>query len=717
MAFGALILYSSFFRGGSFLAGGTAPDVGWFAYAPLTSRTFSPGHSTDFWTLGLLVSGFGSVGTAINIFTTILSIRCPGMTLGRMPLFAWLNLIMAGLVVLAIGPLTAAQFMLLIDRYLGGHFFDTMSGGSAVLWMHFFWIFGHPEVYVLVLPAFAVASEIIPVFSRKVIFGYPIMVGATVAIGFIGMSVWAHHMFAIGMNSNANTYFVLTTMAISVPTGIKIFNWLATMWGGKIEFKTPMLFCIAFLFQFLVAGLTGIMLGSAPFNWQLTGSYFVVAHFHYVIVGGILFCIFGAFYYWFPKMSGRMLNERFGHLHFWLFVIGFHLTFDFMHIPGLLGMPRRIYTYEPGRGWETWNLIVTVGVVFQASAMLIFAANLLWSYFKGKVAGSDPWDAWTLEWSTSSPPPVYNFALLPVVRSRRPLWDLKHPEDPDWRFEPAEPFSDVAVEDSEVIRIPASTFSPFILALGLGLLFGGLVTTELVSLAGAAIALYGCVAWFRDVLPNEKEESVATTASASVSTKRPEINQLHQITGHPHRARVPLEIYPISSGIRGGIAGGAVVAILATLWGTLTHHGVWYMANLLAAGFFPERVTTAQLVAFHWDSVIIGAAILVFATLLIGLLYGATMPMFPRYPLFLAGAVVPLLSAVLVRSILATVNPVFNERVGLLWFIVSHIAVGTVAGIVVSRSARVRTWQHLPFLERAGIERDETAGDDGGTNV
>ncbi len=435
MAFGGILLYFSLIGANGLYGAGNAPDVGWFAYAPLTSRTFSPGHSTDFWTLGLLVSGFGSIGTAINIIVTILCMRCPGMKLGKMPLWVWLNLVMGGLVILAISPLSAAQIMLLVDRYLGGHFFDTQAGGSAVIWMHFFWIFGHPEVYVLVIPAFAAASEIIPVFSRKAIFGYPVMVAATVCIGFIGMSVWAHHMFTVGMSSNANTFFVLSTMAIAVPTGIKIFNWLATMWGGKIEFKSPMLFCAGFLFQFLIAGLTGIMLGAAPFDWQLGNSYFVVAHFHYVIVGGILFCLFGAFYYWFPKMSGRMYNETLGKLHFWLFLIGFHLTFDFMHIPGLLGMPRRIYTYEPGRGWDTWNLIVTAGVLFQALAILVFAANLTWSYFKGKIAGNDPWDAWTLEWSTSSPPPAYNFAVIPSVRSRRPLWDLKHPEDPDWKYE------------------------------------------------------------------------------------------------------------------------------------------------------------------------------------------------------------------------------------------------------------------------------------------
>ena len=435
MAFGGFLLYFSLVGANGLYGAGNAPDVGWFAYAPLTSRTFSVGHSTDFWTLGLLVSGFGSIGTAINILTTILCMRCPGMSLGKMPLFAWLNLVMSGMVILAISPLTAAQVMLLVDRYLGGHFFDTQAGGSAVVWMHFFWIFGHPEVYVLAIPAFAFASEIIPVFSRKAIFGYPVMVAATICIGFIGMSVWAHHMFTVGMSSSANTFFVLSTMAIAVPTGIKIFNWLATMWGGKVEFKTPMLFCVAFLFQFLVAGLTGIMLGAAPFDWQLSNSYFVVAHFHYVIVGGILFTIFGAFYYWFPKMSGKMCNETLGKLHFWLFFIGFHLTFDFMHIPGMLGMPRRIYTYEPGRGWDVWNLIVTIGVFFQALGTVIFVTNLLWSYFKGKDAGSDPWDAWTLEWSTLSPPPAYNFASIPVVKSRRPLWDLKHPNDPDWKYE------------------------------------------------------------------------------------------------------------------------------------------------------------------------------------------------------------------------------------------------------------------------------------------
>jgi cytochrome c oxidase subunit I len=434
-AFGGLLLYFSFVGGNGLYGAGNAPDVGWWAYAPLPAKAFSPGHSSDYWTIALLVSGFGSVGTAINIIATVLSMRCPGMHLGRMPLLVWLYLVMSGMVLFAMTPLTAAQAMLLVDRYLGGHFFDTQAGGSATLWMHFFWIFGHPEVYVLVIPAFAFMSEIIPVFSRKPIFGYPVMVGATVCIGFVSMSVWAHHMFTIGMNSYANSFFAITTMAVGVPTGIKIFNWIGTMWGGRIQFKTPMLFSIGFLCQFLIAGLTGIIQSSAPVDWQLSLSYFVVAHFHYVIVGGILFALFAAFYYWYPKVTGRMLSERLGKWHFWLFTIGFHLTFDVMHIPGILGMPRRIYTYEPDRGWGTLNLIVTIGAFIQAIAVLLFVYNLVVSYWRGAKAGNDPWDAWTLEWTVSSPPPAYNFAAIPVVASRRPLWDLKHPEDPDSLYE------------------------------------------------------------------------------------------------------------------------------------------------------------------------------------------------------------------------------------------------------------------------------------------
>jgi cytochrome c oxidase subunit 1 len=434
-AFGGLLLYFSFVGGEGLYGAGSAPDVGWFAYAPLTAKAFSRGHSTDYWTLAIFVMGIGTLASAVNIVTTTICLRCPGMKLTRMPLLAWMMLTMAAMTLIVMTPLSAAQIMLSIDRYLGGHFFDTQAGGSAVLWQHFFWIFGHPEVYVLIIPGFAFVSEILPVFSRKAIFGYPAMVAATTGIGFLSFGVWAHHMFTVGMTSHANTFFAVTTMAVGIPTGIKIFNWLGTLWGGKIRLATPMLFCLGFLFQFLVAGLTGIMLAAVPFDWQLSDSYFVVAHFHYVLVGSLVMAIFGAVYYWFPKATGRMLSERLGRWHFWLFVLGFHLTFDTMHLPGLLGMPRRIFTYEADRGWGALNMIISIGVVFQGVAVLIFLWNIVRSLARGRVAGNDPWDAWTLEWVVTSPPPPYNFARTPVVRSRRPLWDFKHPDDPDWKYE------------------------------------------------------------------------------------------------------------------------------------------------------------------------------------------------------------------------------------------------------------------------------------------
>lgn len=426
--FGGLLTYYSFLTG-------SAPDCGWFGYAPLTEYAYSRGYNTDFWILGLIVSGFGSLAAGINIVTTILTMRAPGMTLNKMPLFVWMMLVDAALIIIAIPPLTAAQAMLLLDRRLGAHFFDPHYGGSAILWQHLFWFFGHPEVYILILPAFGILSEIVPVFSRKVIFGYESMVAATVGIGFISLSVWAHHMFTVGMVSQLDIFFGGATFLIAVPTGIKVFNWIATIYGGRVILKMPMLFSIGFLSMFIIGGLTGIMLAAVPIDWQVSDSYFVVAHFHYVLFGGTLFAVFAGIYYWFPKITGKMLCEKLGAWHFWLMMAGFNLTFGPMHISGLLGMPRRVPYYRPGMGLEIWNQLSTLGVAVQAAAFAVMFWNIWKSLKSGADAGDDPWDAWTLEWMTTSPPPAYNFEQVPAVQSRRPLWDLKHPDDPDWKYE------------------------------------------------------------------------------------------------------------------------------------------------------------------------------------------------------------------------------------------------------------------------------------------
>jgi cytochrome c oxidase subunit I len=426
--FGGLLVYASFATGG-------APAIGWFAYAPLTERTFARSAATDLWALGLIVSGVGTTTAAINFAATILAMRAPGMALHKVPFFVWTMLWTSVLIVFAIPPLTASLAMVVLDRNLGAHFFDVQNGGSALLWQHLFWFFGHPEVYILILPVFGMVSEIIPVFSRKVLFGYEFMAVATAAITFISLGVWAHHMFTVGMSRTADMFFVVSTFLVSIPTGIKFFNWLATMYGGRITVASPMLFCLGFLSMFLIGGLTGIMLGAAPFNFQLTDTYFVVGHFHFVLIGGTLFGVMAGIHYWYPKVTGRMLSESLARWQFGLLYVGFILTFGTMHLSGVLGMPRRIYTYDTDRGWTLLNQLTTVGAAIQGFSFVILLYNLFASLRNGRPAGDDPWDAWTLEWSTPSPPPVFNFAVIPTVHSRRPLWDLKHPDDPDWLYD------------------------------------------------------------------------------------------------------------------------------------------------------------------------------------------------------------------------------------------------------------------------------------------
>jgi cytochrome c oxidase subunit 1 len=426
--FGGILIHLSYITGG-------APGIGWMAYAPLTERTFSRSSATDFWIVGLLVTGVGSLTGAINLLTTITCFRCPGMTLRKMPPYVWMSACANFQIILIIPPLTAALVMILFDRNLGSHFFDAQQGGSPYLWQHVFWFFGHPEVYVLVLPAFGIISEVIPVFSRKVIFGYEFVIASALAIAFISFGVWAHHMFTAGMSRTLDIFFGASSLMVGIPTGIKVFNWLATMYGGRIHVKSPMLFAIGFMSLFFVGGLTGIMLAVVPLDWQLAKSYFLIGHFHWVLFGGTIFGIFAAIHYWYPKATGRMLSERLARWQFWLLFFGFLFTFGPMHVSGIMGMPRRIFTYLPDRGWDFWNQFTTFGAFLQAPSYLIFVCNILFSLKYGAPAGDDPWDAWTLEWATSSPPPSYNFEAIPTVHSRRPLWDLKHPEDPDWKYE------------------------------------------------------------------------------------------------------------------------------------------------------------------------------------------------------------------------------------------------------------------------------------------
>ncbi|TYP70514.1 cytochrome c oxidase subunit 1 [Paenibacillus methanolicus] len=472
--FGGVLLNVSWFTGG-------APDAGWTSYAPLSTTTFSSDHGVDYYVLGLQIAGIGTLVGGINFLATIINMRAPGMSFMRMPMFTWTAFITSALILFAFPALTVGLVALMFDRLFSGNFFEVSNGGNAVLWEHIFWIFGHPEVYILILPAFGVISEVISTFSRKRLFGYSSMVFATVLIGFLGFMVWAHHMFTVGLGPVANALFSIATMLIAVPTGIKIFNWLFTMWGGSIRYTTANLFAVGFVPTFVMGGVTGVMLAAAPADFQYHDSYFVVAHFHYVIVGGLILGIFSGLFYWWPKMFGRMLHEGWGKLCFWTFFIGFHLTFFVQHFLGLMGMPRRVWQYLDGLGFNNLNLISTIGAMLMGLGTVFFIINVIITAFKPRDAANDPWeDGRTLEWTISSPAPEYNFAQTPLVRGYDAYW--KEKMEGKKAMTPAEPLGP--------IHMPSPSILPFVMSVGLFIAgFGLMYHWHIVTIAGLGITL------------------------------------------------------------------------------------------------------------------------------------------------------------------------------------------------------------------------------------
>ncbi|TJY40869.1 cytochrome c oxidase subunit I [Cohnella pontilimi] len=478
----------TFFAGGILLNLGwfdaSAPDAGWTAYAPLSGPTFNGSRAMDYYVIGLQIAGIGTLLGGINFMATIINMRAPGMSFMRMPMFTWAIFITSVLIVFAFPVLTVGLVALMFDRLFGANFFESGTGGNEVLWEHIFWIFGHPEVYILILPAFGVISEVVSTFSRKRLFGYSSMVFALVLIAFLGFMVWAHHMFATGLGPVANALFSIGTMLIAVPTGVKIFNWLFTLWGGSIRYTTAMLFAVGFIPTFVMGGVTGVMLASAPADYQYHDSYFVVAHFHYVIVGGLILGIFAGLHYWWPKMFGRHLNEGLGKLTFWTFFIGFHLTFFVQHFLGLLGMPRRVWTYLPNQGLDNMNLISSIGAFLMGIGTIVFVTNVIITWLKPRNAEADAWeDGRSLEWTIPSPPPEYNFKQTPLVRGADAWW--KEKMDGKTEMTPAEPVGP--------IHMPSPSILPLIMSIGLFIAGFGFMYDNLLATIGGLAVTFACM--------------------------------------------------------------------------------------------------------------------------------------------------------------------------------------------------------------------------------
>ncbi|MEJ5255083.1 MAG: cytochrome c oxidase subunit I [Acidimicrobiales bacterium] len=490
--FGGIFLNTSWFLGGG-------ADGGWFMYAPNNGVLFSPTHGIDFWNLGLMITGIASLTGAINLIVTVLNMRAPGMTLMKMPVFTWMTLVTQFLLLFAIPVLTSAQFLLMFDRLFDANFFNVAQGANPLLWQHLFWIFGHPEVYLMILPSFGLVSEMLPVFSRKPIFGYPFIVFSGVAIGFMGWGVWAHHMFVSGIGPISVTTFSLTTMFIAVPTGVKILNWTATMWGGKIRFTPPMLFSIGLILMFTIGGLSGVSHSIAPADTQQTDTYYIVAHFHYVLFGGAFFGFMGGLYFYWPKVFGYLLDDRLGKANFWVLLVGFNLTFAPMHVLGLQGMSRRIYTYDAGYGFEIWNKIATIGAFTIATSVVIFLVNIFRSYKRSKdlpPPGADPWDARTIEWMVPSPTPEWNFDPLPTIERVDDFWYRKYGEDENGNLVRIAETEDVIQHgDGKGVHLPSPSYWPIVTAFGLPIIAYGLLYTWWLCLIGGLIVMVGLYGW------------------------------------------------------------------------------------------------------------------------------------------------------------------------------------------------------------------------------